>query len=681
MKNVANYHLERNFLCLLSLTLIVISCFFNINPFLTNNGSNINESIMVHSSNKPNYPFDISRIIIDDNWTETETLFEWCTGSGIWNDPYIIADIFLNCEENGSGIFVNNSQNSYFVIQNCTFYNCSSFAGIKIENSINGQLIDNNLSYYNRIGIELVNVDNSSFFSNDLYYNDIGILIQGTNESIFYQNNLFSNSIAGINLTSTQSESNIFYNNNFTSNGINAYDAGTETEWDNGTLGNYWDDYGGDDLDDNGFGDDPYLVDGPANAQDNYPIWNDGDDTPPILTVITPFNNTIWSSAPQINVSACDVYLDSIWYLVGGFEQIEELQNETAEFLLSTFWNDLPEGKFNISYYANDTSGNINEAVVFDLYKDTQAPFLSIISPSNHTFWNTRPIIQVSVSDTYFQSVWYEIDDQKESLENGIPEALNNSLWDIIPDETTFTIHFYANDTSGNVNDSYFLDLYKDVSDPTLTIDLPGEDTYWKSLPIIQATATDTNFDSVWYIVDGIKIILENGVAEVLNQSIWDGLMDEETFTIYFYANDSAGNINSLYSRTIYKDITDPTLTINLPTDNSYWNARPNVQAIAADTNLDSVWYVVDGTKIILGNGVSELLNQGIWDGLMDEETFTIYFYANDSAGNVNSLHSKTIHKDITDPALTIDLPVDGTYWNARPNVQASATDLNLDSV
>ncbi|MHA1106475.1 MAG: hypothetical protein ACTSPN_12275 [Promethearchaeota archaeon] len=61
----------------------------------------------------------------------------------------------------------------------------------------------------------------------------------------------------------------------------------------------------------------------------------------------------------------------------------------------------------------------------------------------------------------------------------------------------------------------------------------------------------------------------------------------------------------------------------------------------------------------------------------MAEETFMIYFYANDSAGNVNSLHSRTVHKDITDPTLTIDLPGEDTYWNSRPNVQATATDLH----
>ena len=60
MKNVAKYHLERNFFCWLSLVLILISCFSNFNTILVNNDSNFNELILPHSSNKPDYPSGIS---------------------------------------------------------------------------------------------------------------------------------------------------------------------------------------------------------------------------------------------------------------------------------------------------------------------------------------------------------------------------------------------------------------------------------------------------------------------------------------------------------------------------------------------------------------------------------------------------------------------------------------------
>lgn len=47
--------------------------------------------------------------------------------------------------------------------------------------------------------------------------------------------------------------------------------------WDNGAVGNYWDDYLGNDLDGNGIGDTPYVLD--TFNKDNFPLkepWNGG---------------------------------------------------------------------------------------------------------------------------------------------------------------------------------------------------------------------------------------------------------------------------------------------------------------------------------------------------------------------------------------------------------------------
>ena len=56
-------------------------------------------------------------------------------------------------------------------------------------------------------------------------------------------------------------------------------------DWDNGIIGNYWDDYIGKDSDDNEIGDSPYYgISGIIGGQDNCPIWWDS----PVLNIIEP---------------------------------------------------------------------------------------------------------------------------------------------------------------------------------------------------------------------------------------------------------------------------------------------------------------------------------------------------------------------------------------------------------
>ncbi|GAG67090.1 unnamed protein product, partial [marine sediment metagenome] len=206
----------------------------------------------------------------------------------------------------------------------------------------------------------------------------------------------------------------------------------------------------------------------------------------------------------------------------------------------------------------------------------------------------------------------YSIGGAIRTLTNGISEPLDSSIWNSLPDEGQFTINFFANDSAGNINNTYSLTLYKDVVTPSLSIISPANDTYWNDIPDIQVTASDTYFDSVWYTVGATKILLESGVSEPLDSSIWSSLPDEGQFTINFFANDSAGNINNIYAPTLYKDVVTPTLSIDSPTNNTYWNAIPDIQVTASDTYFDSVWYTVGATKILLESGVSEPLNSSI---------------------------------------------------------------------
>jgi nitrous oxidase accessory protein NosD len=69
---------------------------------------------------------------------------------------------------------------------------------------------------------------------------------------------------------------NLIYLNSFINNTKNVEDYRPEftdcpiNVWDNGTVGNYWDDYNGTDTNGDDIGDTPYVID--KNNQDNYPL-------------------------------------------------------------------------------------------------------------------------------------------------------------------------------------------------------------------------------------------------------------------------------------------------------------------------------------------------------------------------------------------------------------------------
>jgi len=104
-------------------------------------------------------------ITIDKNWSETVTMYDWCTGNGTIGNPYIIEGISINSNFSGGCLSIIDST-EFFIIRNCSFsYGAhkrftgrDSNAGIYIEKAENG-VIDNCTFVHNKNDISILEAE------------------------------------------------------------------------------------------------------------------------------------------------------------------------------------------------------------------------------------------------------------------------------------------------------------------------------------------------------------------------------------------------------------------------------------------------------------------------------------------------------------------------------------------
>jgi len=178
------------------------------------------------------------------NWTWAKSQ-PWCYGDGSWSTPYIIENVSIDASTSptGSGILIENSQNAYFIIRNCTIYNSGTGAddaGIKFV-SVTNAVIFNNTCYNNgNDGILLMtgcinntivdnfannNGDSGIYLENNCYENtilnntvnnnDIGIILIGKSSIGCDHNDIINNTAInnGVGIWLSQSDFNTLYGN------------------------------------------------------------------------------------------------------------------------------------------------------------------------------------------------------------------------------------------------------------------------------------------------------------------------------------------------------------------------------------------------------------------------------------------------------------------------------------
>ncbi|MFX0144936.1 MAG: hypothetical protein ACFE9C_12755, partial [Candidatus Hodarchaeota archaeon] len=401
------------------------------------------------------------------------------------------------------------------------------------------------------------------------------------------------------------------------------------------------------------------------------------DTLAPRVIINNPDNQTYYNSPPPINITVFDPNFNSLTYTVIGYVPSNIwLQNNTEILLDQDIWNSLPQGRFYISITAYDDFGHPNITYI-TLFKDTMAPTIDIILPVENSYHNSPPILKIISEDPNLQTIWYKVGATSIELLNNTEQALEFSIWESLS-ESTFIIEIFANDSFGHVSTSVNITLNKDITLPLITIFSPDNHTYYSSPPAISIIAYDVNLETLWYVVNSNKIILQSG-PEPLDSFVWDNLPQGE-FQLLIFANDSAGNLNDNYILTLYKDTLAPIISINSPQNNTFWNSRPILDVIAYDPNLESISYKALGYSALpLLNNTPSLFNNLIWTEISDG-IFIIEILAEDSLGNINYINL-SLYKDTSLPEININLPQPNELFGSiAPDFDISITESYLNT-
>jgi len=192
----------------------------------------------------------------------------------------------IRCTESAHGIYISFTAN-YSIHDNVLESNTKN--GLYIRECQYGIIENNTISDNSAGGVILAKSRHMTIRYNEVLNNkNRGIsLIESSGRNVIYGNNITRSNKYGVSIE--DSTYNVVYHNNFENNyrtgTYQAYDGDKSNEWDNGTAGNYWDDYSGEDTNGDGVGESNYTIDGHINAMDIYPLMSIWVRPRPIATI------------------------------------------------------------------------------------------------------------------------------------------------------------------------------------------------------------------------------------------------------------------------------------------------------------------------------------------------------------------------------------------------------------
>ncbi len=406
------------------------------------------------------------------------------------------------------------------------------------------------------------------------------------------------------------------------------------------------------------------ATDASNNQNTSVTVTNVAIDTiNPTLTATTANNSNLSSNRLTFVGTASDANPDRV---VINDSRLSSNVGSYAEWNFTN--NTMDEGVFYFLITANDSAGNSNQTTLAMTIDRTAPDVQAVNTPQDRrNFTDGNQIVfNASIaagSGTALHTVIFQAGNGTDSLGNGqafnlTANSSNSTLFyydvnisSLRMNDGNHTLRIFANDTAGNLNNSLTT---------TFIVDSKAPDSVELRNLSNGATTTDSTPQFTWAVNDSLSGVMSCELylnrtlnateisavnSSATNYTLTKALADG-TYNWSVTCNDSVrlSNTSSAFNFTV--DTTSPSLTINLPANNSNFSTQKvSVEGAAADNNGDKV--VINDSRF--GSNLGTFASWNFSNASLSAGTYNLLITANDTSGsNQSQLVAFTV--DLTSP-------------------------------
>jgi parallel beta-helix repeat protein len=407
------------------------------------------------------------------------------------------------------------------------------------------------------------------------------------------------------------------------------------------------------------------------------------DSKAPILACSLNNYTAFESNSPELVLSISDLHLDSLWYSMINQSLPFSLNKSemTGPFLTvkidETAWNSLDDGLIAITFFGNDTMGNI-ASVQLLVVLDRVAGQISIHSPINESSYGMLPpSYNITIIESNIASAVIELEDlfgiQSITLSNVGGNYLGTipiAIWNNVANGSII-FRVKVVDAVGHVS-TLEHQINHNLALPTIEIYTDSMGIYALTPMLNVSISGATN---AYIIIADNTTELTLPLIQPLVQSpgdVWN-LQADGLVNITIIAINSVGNLSQTI--TVQKDTIGPSISAQI---NSIYGAQAPVCAITiTDLHFQSAWYTFDnGIRYPMAASFIGQLEG--WD-LLSNGSHVLTIYATDGINNKSNLYS--IEKDNTAPIIEIYYPITLIAENKSLFYLFEISDAHLESI